>query len=384
MVPFFSLLWAGLVLLIAFALAASPLLRAAAAPPQEGRRDNAIDGLRGFLAVAVVLHHAAMYRDFVLADAWRAPPSSFYFALGHIGVGFFFLITAYLFWGQVLEAKLSWTRFYIGRVFRIGPLYWAAFAVVLTITLVAAGGIAVPMLSFVKQVIRWSAMGALGQPDINGYPRTGLLLAGVTWSLLCEWIFYLALPLLAFFRRKPIAMSLTGAALCLIALAVSRPSWPSGPACLALFFLGIACASAPEVKLARPVSSLLVVTFGGLALISGHEGGPSVVSVICTGAAFYLITRGADVFGLLTSSPAVRLGNISYGVYLLQGLALFTAAPFLRPESPTLYWAVISAAVAALILIAAVAHVLVERPGIAFGKRLAGRHVREGSERVRA
>lgn len=45
--------------------------------------------------------------------------------------------------------------------------------------------------------------------------------------------------------------------------------------------------------------------------------------VALLGAAFYLGSSGPILFGILTSQPARRLGDISYSVYLLLlGLAL--------------------------------------------------------------
>lgn len=35
---------------------------------------------------------------------------------------------------------------------------------------------------------------------------------------------------------------------------------------------------------------------------------------------FHLLTSGATLFGLIELRAARRLGNISYGIYLLQGL----------------------------------------------------------------
>ena len=41
----------------------------------------------------------------------------------------------------------------------------------------------VPLPKLLEQVTRWLAFDFLGSPDVNGFPRTKLLLAGVTWTL---------------------------------------------------------------------------------------------------------------------------------------------------------------------------------------------------------
>jgi peptidoglycan/LPS O-acetylase OafA/YrhL len=44
--------------------------------------------------------------------------------------------------------------------------------------------------------------------------------------------------------------------------------------------------------------------------------------IILLGGAFFLIISGAKLFSLLSSRPARRLGNVSYGIYLLQELIM--------------------------------------------------------------
>ena len=98
--------------------------------------------------------------------------------------------------------------------------------------------------------------------------------------------------------------------------------------------------------------------------------------VILLGAVFYLITSGCTVFGLLTCRPACRLGDVSYGIYLLQGLALavvFRPGPLRAAAlaSPVHHWLLMLFCAVLLVVAATTAHVLVERPGIALGRRVA-------------
>jgi peptidoglycan/LPS O-acetylase OafA/YrhL len=76
--------------------------------------------------------------------------------------------------------------------------------------------------------------------------------------------------------------------------------------------------------------------------------------------------------GLLVSRPAIRLGDVSYGIYLLQGLVLAAVfrSSFVRgvTSSPVLNWSLTLIAGILLIAVATAGHVIVERPGIALGK----------------
>jgi peptidoglycan/LPS O-acetylase OafA/YrhL len=125
--PFF--LEIGLLL----AIAATPLFRAADSPPiPTTNRIGSFDGLRGFLALSVFFHHTAVYHDYLRTGTWQSPSSRFYLLLGPFGVSMFFMITGYLFYSQLLKQKgrPNWKKLYIGRIFRIIPLYWFAVALV--------------------------------------------------------------------------------------------------------------------------------------------------------------------------------------------------------------------------------------------------------------
>jgi peptidoglycan/LPS O-acetylase OafA/YrhL len=99
---------------------------------------------------------------------------------------------------------------------------------------------------------------------------------------------------------------------------------------------------------------------------------------------FLLIVSGYDCFGLLALKASQRLGNISYGIYLLQGLVLnrVFAVEGLRRyalQSTTHYWIILTLSAILLVLAASIAHVLIERPGIALGQALCGRFLAKPS-----
>lgn len=381
--PFF----ACMSLLLAFA--ATPFLAAADTPPSPRQnRLAALDGLRGFLALAVVFHHASIYYRFLLDGRWELPSASpFYALLGQAGVAMFFMVTGYLFWSRLIEeaGRPAWLRLYIGRLFRIGPLYLAAVAGLLVVVFVGTQGhLNVPLSSLARQVSRWLALGFLSGPNVNNYPGTNLVLAGVTWTLRYEWIFYLCLPAAAFVarrRRTHLPFTLAGLTSCLLWVTThpSPPEAASDVICAAMFLTGMTCASLqryvgniplPDKATSAAVLALLVSIF--VVFSTAFAAAP----IILLGAAFYLITSGCTVFGLLTCRPARRLGDISYGIYLLQGLALavvFRPGPLraIALASPAYHWLLVLLCMLLLIVAATAAHVLVERPGIALGRRVA-------------
>jgi len=358
----------------------------AAALPIDGRaRILPLDGLRGFLALSVFFHHAAIYHAVVRDGIWQKSPSQFYTLAGETGVAMFFMVTGYLFWSRLINehGRPAWLRLYIGRVFRIGPLYLTVIAVMLLYVLVATGAtLNVTPQKLCIQLTRWLSLGALEGYDVNAYAGTTLLLAGVTWTLWYEWVFYLSMPVLALvarYRRAHLPFALAGLLGCLFldwsGLVTSRDG-ARAVGYAALFFAGISCGSLELSGLAarlpdRLASGLTVCLLAVVLLL--RPSANSATSIVMLGAAFYLIMSGCTLFGLLVCTPARRLGDMSYGIYLVHGLVLAAVfrLPFLQTTlgaSPALHWSLVMLCGAMTVVIASLAHRMIERPGIGWGR----------------
>ncbi len=68
----------------------------------KGRYDS-IDGLRGYLAFFVFLHHSLVWYFYVRTGVWSTLDSHFYNHLGQASVIFFFMITGFLFYAKVIQ-----------------------------------------------------------------------------------------------------------------------------------------------------------------------------------------------------------------------------------------------------------------------------------------
>ncbi|HEX4181707.1 MAG TPA: acyltransferase [Caulobacteraceae bacterium] len=389
MVGYYSI-WPTIGVLAAILMAAAtPLFRAADSPPIPARqRVGTLDGLRGFLALAVFFHHGALYHTYIQDGLWRPPPDRLYALLGPFGVAMFFMITGFLFWSQLIEkqGRPDWVRLYVGRLFRIGPIYLFAVAVMMITVFAWSGGrLQVGLDTLAMQIARWCALGLRTGSPLNGVEHPGDLLANVVWSLRYEWLFYFSLVFTAFFARDPrtawafpalgLALSLT----ILVRLDLSGGT-PKVSAFIALFCVGMLTAAlrpaVERVDFNRPPFSAGAL---GLMLIvlalfkTAYDAAP----ICLLGAAFFLIANGTSLFGLLTSRPARRLGDVSFGIYLLQGLilaGLFStqAARDFALAAPAQHWALVGLAALLLIGAATLAHVAIERPGVDFGRRVAG------------
>ena len=366
-------------------LAGTPLFAAADSPPTPGAaRVSTLDGLRGFLALGVFFHHAAITHAYVTDGVWRLPPSRFYAMAGQVTVALFFMITGYLFWSILIRerGRPDWSLLYNSRLWRIGPLYLVAIASMLLIVSIEAGGqLRVPIRDLVAEIAPWLCLGSLDGGPVNGVTNTGIILAGVTWTLRYEWLFYaglIVISLAARSLRTHLPFAVIGIAACLLWRFAQLPTWLSSndPIYAGLFFAGMVsaslranghCARLPQSVLSAAALSLLILAF--VLFPTAYAAAPTVL----IGMAFYLIISGATIFGLLETRAARRLGNISYGIYLLQGLVLTAVFAFIPVRefalaSASSYWEVVTIVAVLLVVAATFAHVYVERVGIEIGR----------------
>jgi peptidoglycan/LPS O-acetylase OafA/YrhL len=336
-------------------------------------RNPAIDGLRGYLAFGVFLHHATVWYFHVRTGAWGLPPPSIYRELANTCVSLFFMITAYLFIGKLLDGRrrpVDWIQLYVSRVLRLTPLYLLAmiglFAVVGTLS---GWSLKVPVEALLEQAAHWVAFSMIKAPDVNGVPGTTLLMAGVTWSLAYEWLFYLSLPLLAVLLRvKVSAVVVVACTVCVVLLVVNKPD-AIFPTAFVKGAIAAIVSRQPRVAalLRRPGFGLVVLLAAWVAMF-GHAS--NLVVAVFVLAGFCVVACGNTVFGLLSNRAAIVLGDISYGVYLLHGLLLLLTFRFILGSAraaafdPLQHWGVVMIVGMAAVVAAATTYRYVERPAM--------------------
>ncbi len=374
-----------------YGLACTPLLRWADNPPSDRvRRVSSIDGLRGVLALAVFLCHAAMFRSIVIRGSFGEHDDHFRFILGSGAVGVFFMITGYLFFDRLIAERgaPAWRRLYVGRVFRIAPVYLVAVASVFAIVAWRTGlHRAVPLAQLARQCATWLALGIGAPVDINGLGATWLIIAGVIWSLRYEWAFYASLPLLAWLVRRRAAGLALAVALpaCLVWSRLLPPaSWPTVPLAAALFGTGMVAAlwrrsgRMPGLR-DRTAAPLVLLLVTGVFACRNAYAAPAVLLL---GGAFLLVVSGATMGGFLVSRAARRIGDISYPIYLLHGpiYDLMIASPLRDAfaHSTIGFYGLTLASGVVVLVVAQAIHVAVERPGVSLGKVAADWLLRDG------
>lgn len=301
-----------------------------------------IEGIRGLTALYVVIHH--IWLRLVTTDKLDNLPTVFHlFKFGHAAVAIFIVLSGFCLMLPVIQ-QAEWTlppAFFLRRARRILPAYGAA----LLLSLLLCGGFPVltpehswtgeSLVSHLLLLQNWTA-----------WPLT---INGPLWSVALECQIYVlfALVLLPVCRRYGLAVTV-GLATLLSAVPVflrlaGIGSWPyfASPWFLVLFAFGMGAAVAADrvsprgMRQQRGVAVLLVASLVAHLIFwpkafpwpSGHTFlriflldlllGSAVVAFIVVGAASTKSPCSGNVFWLLSRPPLLKLGSMSYSIYLL-------------------------------------------------------------------
>ena len=368
-----------------------------------------MDALRGLAALAVVFQHSGLY----LADG--------VFALTHrrldpgiFGVFLFFLISGYIVPAS-LERRGDLRAFWVGRLFRIYPLYLVVFvlALVLLQDLLGVGNGLSVAWTLGYEMIFYYLVSALfladwhrrSAPVAIGFAAVALALGGVLPSALLmhsageqqvvvATVLVLVVGALAAVvtgTRTGIRVGVLVLALVGLVLAVvdGRTALFEGMMILATMFTGTAIQRAENGQIKRwyaVVCCAFVFTAGLLAGIFYAGGAVSRIGT-ATGTAWWTgFVAAWLVFGLgmlcrKRRVPRVlsRLGTISYAVYLvhfplLRGvLWAFADAHYSPSHHAGQELLCMAVFLTVALLLAEALHRLVELPGQRLGRRLLSR-----------
>jgi peptidoglycan/LPS O-acetylase OafA/YrhL len=338
----------------------------------------AIDGIRGYLAFGVYVHHFIMGWLFLYDGRTGPPTHNWENQLGKTSVAIFFMITAFLFWGRAhAKGGMKWKSFFISRVFRIYPLYLVFFFLLCIAVAYKSNWVALePPMAIAKEIFKWVFFHT---PIINSYH--GDAFGGVTWTLLYEAWLYLSLPFLVavFIQKKPAWQKVLALAVAVALFAANKLDIATGAMFLGGIFAVYWRANPKLVAFGRGNTAALValisLTCVGLFIYDPFN----VVAIILLSIFFVAIACGNTLFGLLKMRAARWLGEITYSIYLGHGIVLWVIMQNIAPRMswfhPTTPWLFASAIVVTpiLVLFTTASYVFIERPFIAMGHRLANR-----------
>lgn len=348
-------------------------------------RIDALDGLRGMLAMMVLLAHYF----------GEVPHGISAFAFGWIGVHMFFVLSGFLMARIVLEYKDSphfWSTFYVRRACRTLPVYLVLLLIVFSASALFGH---TGWMQAEKILPLWSYLTFTQGFVMVATGDFGSTWLTPTWTLTVEEQFYLIAPVICVFtpRRKLLALLAAGLLLSISyrALVFGAGSLPDAAAMVLLpgvaytMFAGMIAAlllMSPAIDWRRYDLGLRIVPILGLGVAMGLKivGGTSGlfqaigVPVVGLACAAYLasLVRNAPEAERMKSSGLRYLGRLSYSIYLLHmpvlglmhGLVLAGT-----PDIATLPQIIVTiAAVPVAILLAHVVNRCVEAPMIAYGR----------------
>ena len=228
-----------------------------------------------------------------------------------------------------------------------------------------------PLLLLFKKIFNWLSFTILGAPDLNGIKRTRIIVSGVTWSLVYEWKFYLALPLMGMLLGLKPKLGFIFFSLIILWL---LEAWKISLHYLA-FFGGFASAILVRFDKFCIFSTSRIgsaITLISLILIPLFYSAYSIAPLLILTVFFSLIAGGNSFFGILTCLTSRTMGDLAYGIYLLHGLLLFVFFKFLlgfsaaKELTSLQHWIIICALTPILISASMLAFRVVEKPCMKF------------------
>ena len=304
-----------------------------------GQRMPSLDGIRAISILMVLYGHLSGTRYFPVSNPGRY--GRWFGDVAHLGVLVFFVISGFLITSLLMSERrgigtISLKRFYLRRVLRIFPAFYAYILVLATATVLG-----------MWRLTGWNF--AFAMAFAFNYSPSHPWLLGHLWSLSIEEQFYLLWPLLLVSIRERRALIVAIAAIFTSALLrAAMRAWVLyvGPNLLSKMttfpgmcdYLAAGCALAllrpwllTQGWYLRLTASRWLALAVPLVLLINRVGGDPVVILFgspVTNACLALLiessTRhaGSIAWRFLNWKPVVFLGTLSYSLYLWQEIFL--------------------------------------------------------------
>jgi peptidoglycan/LPS O-acetylase OafA/YrhL len=335
------------------------------------KRFPALDGLRAIAATMVVTFHFG-------GPTWRH-------ISGLTGVQIFFVLSGFLITTLLLREEsrygsISFRGFYLRRAFRILPAYLVVLAVIYGLNYLRGQGAAI------RETLPYYLT------FLNEFTESPLFI--YSWTIGLEQKFYLVWPLLftllagGFARRISVVIALIAA---MVPLLIVTMTWPYAPIQYSTILVGCLLAIVMHnprgYRLVQPLTNPVIATFVAVAFAGVQLGLPWLVRpfdrfafssgylpyALAVAALLPALFSTGPLSRLLASRPFVFVGERSYSLYLIQGVAaivVLSSAPALRNGSGTIRMVII---LVVALLAADLIYRWAEAPLIEVGRRLARR-----------
>lgn len=340
---------------------------------QPRQREQFLDALRGIGALAVAFQHICeqlfpAYQSFTLH----------YFQLGQYGVMVFFLCSGYIIPASIEKDGEVW-KFWVGRFFRLYPLYWASIFLALLLSRLGLFNISHRITDELLPTTLWNmSMLQMFVGKANIIP--------VYWSLAQELVFYSLVSVFAklgIIRRSvPIALSALGTTIIIaLVLSLTGHEAPLSLFNISTMLVGTVAYRYVHGQTNRRLLALVLglALFTGLVLLStvlyGRDNPNSLGArsfwpmLLAWTAAYLTFSLAIKLRQRQTPYSLLHLGRISYSVYLLHPLLLIGVTPISNPYLRIVVF------IGMTIIFASLTFKYIEKPAISAGRSLIRRPV---------
>lgn len=296
----------------------------------EKGRDAHLDGLRFFLAIAVVYHHSVFMFRYWNQLGWNDDGYATCEKMGRYAVAGFFMLSAYLFADRRFRTPRSYAVFFAKRCLRILPLAYFTSAICVALALYLNYRVGPEHTPGNPRFWR-DLLIAPFLPYVGTFLSASVFNMGVMWTLTYEWGLYLSLPFILWLKRRfgPLIVLMIAT----LSLAwLSQDYLHAGAKLVVCFPIGFI---ARELRGRFSISELIggtTVLIVIWAVFHSSSAAYNLENLILIGIPFILIANGTTIFGLLESRAAVRLGEASFSIYLLHGIFLFFLNKWITPQ----------------------------------------------------
>ncbi len=363
-------------------------------------REGFVDICRGVAILMVISVHVGLALDGL--PVWLVHST----ALGQLGVQLFFVTSAYTLCESASRRRSEkrWVLgFFVRRWFRIAPLYYIAIFFYFCVSLVTARYGNPSILNYSEAAI------AANLIFIHGFfPFANNNIVPGGWSIGCEMAFYSIFPLIFIWLSSLKSDAKRGAYAALFAVSISCAScifalYINDTAItgnntfyyynignqMPCFLVGMAAFYWRKTSMGTDRNftctiSFISITFSIFLFYSGEDSSFSMIPLFCgTGfAAFVLFLRNTQI----SLRPIEYIGLRSYSVYIFhfvfafQGTRLFAKALHRLADvpAPIIFILALAGTSIATLLIAVQTEMLIERPFISLGHRLAKKAEAQG------
>lgn len=367
-------------------------------------RFAALDGLRGILAIWVVICHLTV------TVGLQCPH---FLSDGNIAVDVFIILSGFVIFHLLSMEREKYGTFLVRRLLRLYPVYLICLLLaiaLLPLWINAISSLGVDSIynqqrltiAAQSQKHFWKHLAAHltlvhGAVPQNILPGSSYAFVGQAWSISLEWQFYLIAPALYLIIKRG---RLLGAVCLVLSIGVVYFSWTGRPGFLPskihLFAVGIASQLLWQSK--KLIS--IIQSNSGLVLLPSIIGLlwllQSSLSVWVWALILFLTVRTADgtcnrveasLKAALSSGPLAYLGRVSYPVYLVHMNVLCIGILVLKPVivglSPERAFLVLCLLVVPLTIgISDLLSRWIEQPCIRFGRTWADRRLGPAQENV--